>query len=238
MSTTRSGSLGPRERIVLAAARLLAEGGAEAMTTRAVEAAAGVQAPAIYRLFGDKRGLLEAVAEHQYGEFVRAKAAGTSDDADRDPIEVLREAWRANVQFGLDNPALFALMNGEGRPGERWAAVELGYEILHARVERIAAAGRLRVGEQRAIHLIVASARGAVLTLNDQPAEERDLGLLDDVLDGLVAMIAIDGPAAARDASVAVAANALRVALRTEEAGLTPGETALLDELLVRLSSN
>lgn len=236
MATAQSGPQGARERIVLAAARLLADGGADAMTTRAVEAAAGVQTPAIYRLFGDKRGLLEAVAEHEYGEFVRVKAAGAGDDADRDPIGVLREAWRANVQFGLDHPALFALMNGDGRPGERWAAVELGYGILRARVERIAAAGRLRVSEQRAIQLIVASARGAVLTLNEQPANERDLGLLDDVLDGLIATIAIDAPAASRDVSVAVAANALRAALRGEDADLTPGEAALFDELLVRLS--
>ncbi len=48
---------GPREqvrgRVVAAAARLLGEHGAAAVTTRAVAQAAGVQAPTIYRLFGD-----------------------------------------------------------------------------------------------------------------------------------------------------------------------------------------
>ena len=53
---------GPRERILAATAKLLAEGGREAASTRAVGAAAGVQAPTIYRLFGDKQGLLDAVA--------------------------------------------------------------------------------------------------------------------------------------------------------------------------------
>src|ERR1700677_3669653 len=50
-----------RENLVEVAARLLREQGAAAVTTRAVALAAGVQAPAIYRLFGDKDGLLDAV---------------------------------------------------------------------------------------------------------------------------------------------------------------------------------
>ena len=45
------------------------------MTTRGVAEAAGVQAPAIYRFFGDKDGLLEAVAEHVMATYVSAKAA-------------------------------------------------------------------------------------------------------------------------------------------------------------------
>ncbi|MBC8122483.1 MAG: TetR family transcriptional regulator, partial [Gemmatimonadaceae bacterium] len=49
-----------RARIVVAAAGLIDSGGRDAATTRAVAAAAAVQAPTIYRLFGDKRGLLDA----------------------------------------------------------------------------------------------------------------------------------------------------------------------------------
>ena len=59
-----------RARIVAAAAELIASGGREAATTRAVAAAAGVQAPTIYRLFGDKRGLLNAAAEHGHARLV------------------------------------------------------------------------------------------------------------------------------------------------------------------------
>ena len=64
-----------RLTIVACAARLLQEHGAAAVTTRGVAEAAGVQAPAIYRLFGDKDGLLDAVAEHVMATFVTAKAA-------------------------------------------------------------------------------------------------------------------------------------------------------------------
>ncbi|MGF2047081.1 helix-turn-helix domain-containing protein, partial [Enterococcus gallinarum] len=53
-----------RERIIAAAADLLQDGGTAAVTTRAVAERASTQAPTIYRLFGDKDGLLDAVAEH------------------------------------------------------------------------------------------------------------------------------------------------------------------------------
>ncbi|WP_205752419.1 helix-turn-helix domain-containing protein [Cryptosporangium phraense] len=42
--------------------RLLAEGGSERVSTRAVCEAAGVQPPTIYRLFDSMDGLLDAVA--------------------------------------------------------------------------------------------------------------------------------------------------------------------------------
>ena len=43
----------PRRRIVEAAVELLESGGPDAVSTRAVAAAAGMQPPAIYRLFVD-----------------------------------------------------------------------------------------------------------------------------------------------------------------------------------------
>ena len=68
MSEFRSPEIGHdgRDRILAEAVDLLARGGREALTTRAVAAAAGVQAPTISRLFGDKQGLVDAVAEHGF----------------------------------------------------------------------------------------------------------------------------------------------------------------------------
>ncbi|MGW5233652.1 TetR/AcrR family transcriptional regulator [Streptomyces nodosus] len=50
-----------RERLLRAASQLLTCGG-KAVSIRVVSAEAGVQASTIYRLFGDKEGLLDAVA--------------------------------------------------------------------------------------------------------------------------------------------------------------------------------
>ena len=57
-------------------AQLLNDGGREAVSTRAVAAAAGVQPPTIYRQYGDMQGLLSAVA--QLAELPRKPMSGNS----------------------------------------------------------------------------------------------------------------------------------------------------------------
>jgi len=94
----------PRERIVRAAAELLARGGREAVSTRAVGAAAGVQAPTIYRQFGDMRGLLDEVARETLAGYLREKAGRVPSD---DPVEDLRKGFALLVEFGRANPDSF-----------------------------------------------------------------------------------------------------------------------------------
>ncbi|MFC7571734.1 TetR/AcrR family transcriptional regulator [Klenkia terrae] len=136
-----------RTAVVEAAARLLRDAGGDAVTTRAVAEAAGVQAPTLYRLFGDKDGLLEAVVEHELATFVAAKAAQVraAAEAEDDPVEDLRAGWHRQVEFGLTHPAVFALLSDPARAA-RSAAARSGREVLAARVHRVALAGRLRVG--------------------------------------------------------------------------------------------
>ena len=69
--------------------------------------AAGVQAPTIYRLFGDKDGLLDALAEHVFSAYVAGKAPSATTD---DPVADLRAGWDTHIGFGLANPELFALL--------------------------------------------------------------------------------------------------------------------------------
>src|SRR5580704_19002101 len=87
-----------RENLVEVAARLLREQGAAAVTTRAVAEAAGVQAPTIYRLFGDKDGLLDAVAEYVLAVYVADKAVAADSG---DPVADLRAGWDVHIGFGL-----------------------------------------------------------------------------------------------------------------------------------------
>jgi AcrR family transcriptional regulator len=54
-----------RERIVRAAAELVAERGAAATSLDDVRAATGASKSQLYHYFGDKHGLIEAVVEHQ-----------------------------------------------------------------------------------------------------------------------------------------------------------------------------
>ena len=221
-----------RARIVTAAARLLAEGGRDAATTRAVAASAGVQAPTIYRLFGDMAGLLDAVAEYVLSAYVDEKAAL---EPHPDPVEELRRGWDFHMTFCLANPAVFLIMNGEPHAGPPSPAQEAGNAVLRRRLARIARAGRLRVSEPRALALLRATGTGTVLTLLEQPAHRRDLDLLRLAREAVIAAITIDAPPPI-GSGPATAAIGLRAALPESEV-LSAGEQRLLEEWLDRLAA-
>ena len=220
-----------RARIISAAARLIAAEGPEAATTRAVALAAGVQPPALYRLFGDKQGLLDAVAEHEMAVYVGAKAQRAPDP---DPVEDLRHGWDTHVGFGLSNPGLFAILSGLSQPGEPSPAVAAGDEVLRQRVRRIAQAGRLRTGEARALAMIRSACVGTVLTLLGQPPSSRDPDLSERMREAVLG--AITGEAPARTDRHAAGAAAQLHASLAGVPGLTPGERHLLAELLQRIA--
>ncbi len=220
-----------RTRILEAASRLVAEGGVTALTTRAVAAAAAVQAPTLYRLFGDKRGLLDAVAERGLATFVAGKAAADLDP-DPDPVRGLRQAWAEYIAFGLGHPAVFAIMSEIGRPGSPSPATLAGMAILRERVARIARAGRLRVPEERAVTLIHAAGTGTVATLLAVPIGDRDPELPSLTLEALLGVLV--GAAADRSHTPALAIG-LRAHLDETDA-LSPGERSLMRELLDRLA--
>lgn len=167
MVTTQDTRDDVRAGIVAAATQLLREKGANAVTTRAVAQAAGVQAPTIYRLFGDKDGLIDAVAEHVMAAYVSGKSAA-ADVATGDPVADLRSGWRAHVEFGLTNPELYALLAARGSAAPSPATVA-GLDVLRRRVRRLAEAGLLRVDEQRALLMIHSAGNGTILTLLECP---------------------------------------------------------------------
>ncbi|BCJ52528.1 TetR family transcriptional regulator [Actinoplanes sp. NBRC 14428] len=221
---------GTRERIIEAAATLLTAGGREAVSTRAVCTAAGVQAPAIYRLFGDKQGLLDAVASHGFEAYLRDKSSMAKTD---DPVDDLRRGWDLHVGFGLENPAYYALIYGEPQPGAESPAARAAADILAGQVRRIAEAGRLRVSEERAAHLIHSAGAGITFELIGLPPERRDPELSRLARESIIAAVTTDAPAGADGVVGPVVA--LRAALPRLDA-LSAGEKALLREWLDRLS--
>jgi AcrR family transcriptional regulator len=220
-----------RERILAAAAELLAHGGREAVSTHAASAAAGVQAPTIYRLFGDKQGLLDAMATRGFATYLASK---TDVQPSADPVEDLRAGWDLHVGFGLANPALYSLMYGEPRPGQVPPAARRAAEVLAQHVRRIAEAGRLRVGEERAAQLIHAAGSGTTLTLIALPPDRRDPALSELAREAVIAAITTDAPAHVAPGPVGAAA-ALRAVLPQTDA-LTGPERALLHEWLDRVT--
>ncbi len=228
----------PRDRILRAAAALLAEGGREAVSTRAVSAAAGVQPPTIYRQFGDMQGLLDAVVDDGFARYVRAKVARRDGE---DPVADLRAGWDLHVGFGLANPALYALMYGDPQPGVISPAAAEARNMLEGLVRRVAEAGRLRVGVESATRTIHAAGVGVVLTLIAAEGADRDLALSDQTREAVLMAMTTDttpgeapAPAAPRRAAVSHAV-ALKALLPAASAAFTSAERGLLSDWLDRL---
>lgn len=220
-----------RERILRATLALIADGGADAATTRAVAEAAGVQAPTIYRLFGDKRGLLDAAAAYAVDAYVTGKGARKPV---ADPVDDLRQGWDRHVAFGLANPGVFAVMRADAPSGAMSASLEAGERLLRDKVRRVARAGRLKVTEERAVTLMRATGIGIIEALLAQPAAVRDLELSALAREAVLAVITAQPTRSARAGAVG-AANALRASL-DDVTALSTGERALMNELLERIA--
>ena len=219
-----------RERLVKAAADLLIEGGKEAVSTRAVASAAGVQAPTLYRLFGDKDGLLDAVAAYGFAGYLATKhAMGASDN----PVDDLRRGWELHIGFGLARPAFYLLMYGE--PRKREARLEAD-AMLREIISRIASAGRLTVPVEQAAQFVHAAGMGVVLSLIATPEAERDLGLITFSREQVIRAITTDA-SPDEPTDIPSRAIALRVALAEDPPlMLSPAERALLAEWLDRVA--
>jgi AcrR family transcriptional regulator len=223
-----------RERVVHAAADLLISGGRDAVSTRAVSTAAGIQAPTLYRLFGDKDGLLDAVAAHGFAEYLERKKELTPTD---DPVEDLRRGWDLNVEFGLSRPQFYLLMFGDNQRAKASETGRAAAAILEAIVMRIAAAGRLRMSVARAVQVNQAMCTGVALSLIE--ADEPDLGLSAVVREAALLATVTGLPEPVETVGVASRAVALRAALPpVGDVPLSPGEHVLLTEWLDRLADH
>ncbi|MEU9977089.1 TetR/AcrR family transcriptional regulator [Streptomyces sp. NPDC051014] len=229
-----------QERVLRAAAELLSSQGRAGISTRAVSAAAGVQPPTLYRLFGDKDGLLDALAAYGFAQYLREKQALEQTD---DPVADLRRSWDLHVGFGLSRPGFYVLMYGEGRyRGGMPGGLET-IAILRQTLSRVAAAGRLRMSVERATQLVHAMGLGVVLSLIATPPAERDETLPATAREHALRMITTTDTVGERGrvddpcADVACRAAALREALsRDGTTPLTPSEGALLADWLDRLA--
>ena len=123
-----------RDRIVAAGATILAEGGREALTTRAVASAAGIQAPTIYRLFGDKDGLLYAVAEDRLAKYVAQKGSICVDGVSL----TVNAVDHCGFEVALIPHTIAHTAFSQARVG---AAVNLEIDLVARYVERLLAAG-------------------------------------------------------------------------------------------------
>jgi AcrR family transcriptional regulator len=226
-----------RQQIIEVAAGILEREGAAAVSTRSVAAAAGIRAASLYQLFGDKDGLLAALAVHGFDMYLAEKRTLAPSG---DPVADMLRGWDAHVDFGLRHPALYLLMYGTDRPGRRPPAAGEARALLLTFLDRIAAAGRLTVPPVLAAQLCLAGVTGVTLSLigaGDPGPDVSGPDLSARMRDALIDSLVTDPPPAREDAGIASRALALDAALTDEDSvPLRPAETALLREWLHRLA--
>ena len=97
----------PRREILDAASSLLYEGGSEGLTIRRLALRCGYTAPAIYHIFGDKAGLLDALLREAIDELI-GRIDKLPDHPE--PKERVRAQFREIVRFGREHPTNYRLI--------------------------------------------------------------------------------------------------------------------------------
>jgi hypothetical protein len=172
---------------------------------------------------------------------LRSDVNATPESRSAVSVEELRRGWDLHVEFGLANPGLYELMYGNPTPGTEPAAATEAAAMLRGLVHRVAEAGRLRVGEERATAMIHAAAMGIVLSLLAMEPGKRDPGLSRATRESILATVTTDEPDRQTPnergrAWAATRAVALKAVLHETQSDLTPGEQTLLSEWLDRPS--
>lgn len=187
-----------------------------------------MQAPTLYHHFGSKQGLLDAVVNYGFTQYV---AEHTADIAD--PVQALRSGWDSHVRYGLEHPGFYVLLYGQIEPTVPCALTARAEDMLLDRLAEVARSGRLLVPPPQAAREIVAANVGVTLSLIARPEDDRDLAMSARVRDAVIGSLVTDE--GVRDGSVGALAVALSAAL-AEGSALSAAETALLREWLDRLS--
>jgi AcrR family transcriptional regulator len=195
--------------------------------------AVGVTQPVLYRLFGDKRGLLDALADRGLQRYVARKAELEASD---DPVRDLRAGWDDHMAFAAEHPALYQLMFTP-RPWTGARARTGLMELLSATLTRCAAAGALRSTVEEAAALLLSANVGLALNRVAQPDLFGAPAISDALRDAVFGRILV-APEATPDADpLAGAARRLSAQLAvTHPEALVDEETALLHVWLDRLA--
>ncbi|MDX3853964.1 TetR/AcrR family transcriptional regulator [Streptomyces sp. AK02-01A] len=239
-----------RDRLLLAAAELMHASGGGSVSTRAICERAGVQAPTLYHHFGSKQGLLDAVVNYGFTQYVEARNEERPGGGGDDPVARIRHGWDDHVRFGLEHPSFYVLLYGQIQQGVPCTLTGQAEAMLLELLTRVARAGGLRVDPAEAAQEIAAANVGVTLSLIARPGATADAPMSRRVRDALLRDLIDEshltgedrpldeGGQAGTDAApgIGTLAVALSTALASEpSSALSDGEAILLREWLDRL---
>jgi AcrR family transcriptional regulator len=143
-----------RQRLVETAARLLADEGPAALSTRRLAQEVGTSTMAVYTHFGGLPQLVRAVVSEGFTRLAEHMAAVPETDDPLADLARLGEAYRANAH---DNPHLYAVMFGSASLGgyrltrEELAEGRYTFDVLVAGTQRVMDAGIWTPGDAEAV---------------------------------------------------------------------------------------
>lgn len=202
------------------------------VSTRAVCEAVGVTQPVLYRIFRDKQGLLDALAEVGLERYALRKAGL---EVSADPVRDLLDGWDDHMAFAAENPALYRLMFSP-RAGVDLAARTGVFALVRSALQRCAAIGRLGMQVDEAAALILSANVGLAFNRMNQPelyGSTATSHALRDAVFARVLLAADDGPA---PSALPVTARQLAAQLEHGAGDLVEEEAALLQLWLRRIA--
>ncbi len=182
-----------RTALVDAAARLLAEGGPAALSTRRLASAVGTSTMAVYTHFGGMPELIRAVVWEGFDRL--AIQLGQVDGGD-DPVADLFRLASAYRRHALTDPNLYAVMFGGHSIGEYDPTSEdrihglATFMVLVDAVQRCMDDGRFDVGDATATALRVWASLHGTVTL-ELAGFLSDMGDVDGTYRGLGITLAV-----------------------------------------------
>jgi AcrR family transcriptional regulator len=143
-----------RQRLLETAAKLLADEGPAALSTRRLAREVGTSTMAVYTHFGGLPELVRAIVSEGFARLADHLGAVPHTDDPLNDLAELGSAYRANA---LENPHLYAVMFGSASlGGYRLSREELRegrytFDVLVAGTERVMAAGIWRADDAEAV---------------------------------------------------------------------------------------
>jgi AcrR family transcriptional regulator len=183
-------------RIILESAReAFVQEGYESLTMRSLAERVGCSHGSIYLHFKDKEELFDCLVEESFAQLAEVLAGLRPPGKEIDPVELLKKAGRAYVEFGLNNPGAYEFAFVLRRPG---AAHPLkphqAYERLRSLVQQCVKEKRLRrIGVDTASQAIWTAVHGVTSLLIFRPnfpwADRKKLiaQVVDSAVNGLLA---------------------------------------------------
>jgi len=192
----------PRERYRVALRRSILDAAREefvqhgyyGVSMRALAEKVGCSHGNLYVHFKDKDAIFDSLVEESFEQFAAGLRKVPESARRGDPVEFLRKAGRAYVEFGLANASAYEFAFILRRPGARPRKPHVTYERLRALVQRCIDEKRFRrMDADAASQVAWAAAHGITSLLILRPAfpwtdKDKLIGqVIDSAIDGLLA---------------------------------------------------